>query len=467
VTAARAEDLAGAPPPVAHREQGTQRSLRTDRLADSLASMLAHARRIAEATPESRNRYVDFLRAASIVAVVIGHWLVITPWVDGAGAFHPDHLLTRSRTGQWLTWVFQVMPVFFAVGGYANAVSWESARAKATSYATWLQARLIRLIRPTAPLLLTWIVITALTPVVFPSVLVETGSVGALSPLWFLAVYLAVVALVPATTAAWNRFGIASVWVPTVAVLVIDAFAFGLDISWLRWVNYALVWPAVFQLGYVWRARRFGSPRARAGVAGVFLVAAWLVVTLGPYPVAMIGIPGAEISNSAPPTAALLLLGISQVLLLSALEHPARRWLQRFGPWTATVLVNGMIMTLFVWHYTVMVVPAVADATWLGGLGLHLVPNTTAWWWSRPVWLLVLLLLMLLFMPIVARFERSGSATPTSATVQLGALTLAVVGFAVVALVGTNGGNVGRWLFPALPIVAVLLVKGRPSGRWA
>ena len=158
--------------------------------ADSLASMLAHARRAAEATPESRNRYIDFLRAASIVAVVLGHWLVITPWVDGAGAFHPDHLLTRSRTGQWLTWVFQVMPVFFAVGGYANAASWESARAKATSYAAWLQARLVRLIRPTAPLLVTWILITALTPVVFPSVLVETGSVGALSPLWFLAVYL-------------------------------------------------------------------------------------------------------------------------------------------------------------------------------------------------------------------------------------------------------------------------------------
>ena len=431
--------------------------------ADSLASMLAHARRAAEATPESRNRYIDFLRAASIVAVVLGHWLVITPWVDGAGAFHPDHLLTRSRTGQWLTWVFQVMPVFFAVGGYANAASWESARAKATSYAAWLQARLVRLIRPTAPLLVTWILITALTPVVFPSVLVETGSVGALSPLWFLAVYLAVVALVPATAAAWSRFGMVSVWVPIVGVLVIDAIAFSLDVSWLRWVNYALVWPAIFQLGYVWRARRFGSDRARAGVAGVSLIAAWLVVTLGPYPVAMIGVPGAEISNSAPPTVALLLLGIAQVLLLSALERPARRWLRRPGPWAATVLVNGMIMTLFVWHYTVMVVPAVVDATWLDGFGLHLVPNTTAWWWSRPLWLLLLSVLMLLFMPLVGRFERSGSAIPTSATVMLAALTLAVVGFAVVALVGTNGGIIGRWVFPALPIVAVLLIQWRPS----
>jgi peptidoglycan/LPS O-acetylase OafA/YrhL len=428
--------------------------------------MLAHARRLAEATPGSRNRYIDFLRAASIIAVVVGHWLVITPWVDGSGVFHPDHLLTRSRTGQWLTWVFQVMPVFFAVGGYAGAISWESATKKGTGYASWLQARLVRLIRPAAPLLLTWIVITALTPVVFPSVLVEQGSIGALSPLWFLAVYLAVTALVPATTSAWRRFRMASVWVPVVAALAVDAIAFGLDVSWLRWVNYALVWLAVFQVGYAWRAGRLGVPRTRAATGAVFLVAAWLVVTFGPYPVAMIGVPGAEISNSAPPTAALLLLGIAQVLILSSLEDPARQWLQHLGPWTATVLLNGMIMTLFVWHYTVMVLPSVIDATWLGGFGLHLVPNTTTWWWSRPLWLLVLSLLMLLFAPLVARFERPArSTTPASMVIQLAALLLAIVGFAVVALVGTNGGTIGRWVFPALPVVAVVLVQWRSTLR--
>jgi fucose 4-O-acetylase-like acetyltransferase len=37
---------------------------------------------MAEQTPPGRNRYVDFLRAVSILAVVIGHWLVITPWVS-------------------------------------------------------------------------------------------------------------------------------------------------------------------------------------------------------------------------------------------------------------------------------------------------------------------------------------------------------------------------------------------------
>ena len=32
--------------------------------------------RLAEHTPATRDRYVDFLRAASILAVVAGHWLI-------------------------------------------------------------------------------------------------------------------------------------------------------------------------------------------------------------------------------------------------------------------------------------------------------------------------------------------------------------------------------------------------------
>lgn len=34
---------------------------------------------MAEQAPATRNRYVDFLRALSILAVVVGHWLVAPP----------------------------------------------------------------------------------------------------------------------------------------------------------------------------------------------------------------------------------------------------------------------------------------------------------------------------------------------------------------------------------------------------
>ena len=38
--------------------------------------MRADLDRLAKATPDSRDRYMDFLRAASILAVVFGHWFI-------------------------------------------------------------------------------------------------------------------------------------------------------------------------------------------------------------------------------------------------------------------------------------------------------------------------------------------------------------------------------------------------------
>ena len=81
---------------------------------------------MAAATPPRRNRYVDLLRAVSILFVVIGHWLIATLYyVDGE--LEPGHLLETYPGMHWLTWIFQVMPIFFIVGGYSNGVS-ESTR---------------------------------------------------------------------------------------------------------------------------------------------------------------------------------------------------------------------------------------------------------------------------------------------------------------------------------------------------
>ena len=92
---------------------------------------------LAAQTPEERNRYVDFLRSVSILIVITGHWLIATAfYVDGDLA--QGKLLQSEPWTQWLTWAFQVMPIFFIVGGYSNAVSLESARRKQVAYAGWL-----------------------------------------------------------------------------------------------------------------------------------------------------------------------------------------------------------------------------------------------------------------------------------------------------------------------------------------
>src|SRR5688572_14350931 len=88
----------------------------------------AQARALASATPSTRDRYVDFLRVVSIGVVVLGHWLMAAvEYRDGSG-FGGGNLLQLQPSVQWLTWLFQVMPVFFLVGGFSNAASWTSAR---------------------------------------------------------------------------------------------------------------------------------------------------------------------------------------------------------------------------------------------------------------------------------------------------------------------------------------------------
>lgn len=50
-----------------------------------------------------------------------GHkcWLWPNPWVTG-GEVNIDTILEHREWTHWLSWVFQVMSVFFFVGGYAN-----------------------------------------------------------------------------------------------------------------------------------------------------------------------------------------------------------------------------------------------------------------------------------------------------------------------------------------------------------
>ena len=118
----------------------------------------SQASQMAAQTPAERNRYVDFLRFISILVVIVGHWLISTAYmVDGE--MDLGHLLKDSTQFHWMTWLFQVMPIFFIVGGYSNAVSLESAKRKGIDYAGWLSARLNRLVGPLLVLLIAWGVI--------------------------------------------------------------------------------------------------------------------------------------------------------------------------------------------------------------------------------------------------------------------------------------------------------------------
>lgn len=393
---------------------------------------------MAEATPDNRNRYVDFLRAFSILVVVTGHWLIAGFQYEN-GIVESIQVLAVLPSTQPLTWIFQVMPIFFIVGGYSNAVSLHSARRKQQSYGAWLSTRLDRLVRPLLPLIALWAVI-AITLQVYgiPGDQIQLLTQIALIPIWFLAIYVVVVLFAPLTFEVWQRFGIGSVFAFMALAVAVDFAVFELGASWAGWTNYLWVWLGVHQLGYGWQAGRFrhtGINTFLVCVGGWIALAA--LVFLGPYPLAMVGSPDPEISNTLPPKVTLLALAVAQFALVLMLEKPVNKWLKNVRIWAGTVLVNSMIMTLYLWHITAML--AVVFVAWLmGGFGLFLEPGTTEWWLTRPVWIAILFAcLMPIALPLspIERTARPAGWRTSSYQLVLGA-ALICIGIAVIAMFG-------------------------------
>jgi hypothetical protein len=376
-----------------------------------------------------------------------------------------SHILTVVPWTAWLTWVVQVMPIFFMVGGYANGISWRAARRDNKSYAGWLEGRLRRLMWPILPLLVVWTAIVAIEYVrgVRPE-LISYGSQVAFIPIWFLAVYIGIVLLVPATEAAWNRFGMSSFWALTAAAVGVDVMYFAVGLHWLGFANYLFVWAAISVLGYAWLDERFSERRTLLVGAALGFAVLLLLVHIGPYPVSMIGVPGDPISTTTPPKITLIALAIMQGGLLLAVQAPARRWLAGRTAWTATVAMNSNIMTLFIWHLTATALVVLA-AFLAGGFGLRLVPGSSEWWWSRLPWLAANATVLIPLVVAFGRFERPratrGAPAPAWCYV-LGALTTST-GLALLAAQGVGGyGSFGLNVWGlALALLGVGLIASR------
>ncbi|UCH39349.1 MAG: acyltransferase [Gammaproteobacteria bacterium] len=404
------------------------------------------ASELAAQTPISRNRYVDFLRAASICIVIVGHWLMATVYyVDGE--LTTEHVFRVIPATQWLTWIFQVMPIFFIVGGYSNAVSLESARRKNIGYAGWLSTRLNRLSVPLLILILAWTLIALLMRLAgYEAATIQLITRVALIPTWFLAIYIMVVILAPAAYRVWQKFGFRLFWLLVSIAALMDWLYFAAEVRWPSWSSYFWVWLAIHCLGFAWRDSRLGSSRLLLVYSLLSISALAILVFVGPYPLAMIGSPDMTLSNTTPPKVTLVALSLFQFGLLLALENPMRRLLTNLRLWTATVLINGMIMSIYLWHVSVMVA-LIAVLYYSGGTGLGFEPGSGDWWLSRPLWIAALLLplipLALLLSPM-ERLSRAGDRRVLSPLRQVAGACLICLGIALLALFGYGG--VPAWI---------------------
>jgi fucose 4-O-acetylase-like acetyltransferase len=412
---------------------------------------------LAKETPASRNRYVDLVRAVSILVVVVGHWLMAAPQLVGDRiAF--NQLLSTNSWSHYLTWILQVMPLFFLVGGYANAASWRSARGRGESYGAWLRARMRRLVLPVLPLLAVWTVgAYVMFSIGLDPDLIRRGSQAALVPLWFLATYLVVVALTPVTLRAWDRFGWGSLAVAAVLAGLMDLLSLGFGFLVAGYLNYVFVWGTVHGLGYAWADSRLGGVTRRLMLSAAGLVTTAALVIVGPYPVAMVGLDTQGVTNSQPPKVTLIALALFQTGLFLAVEGPLRRWLARDRVWAPIVMLNGRIMTIYLWHMTAMLL-VIGGLLLAGGAGLGLEVDSAIWWLTRPLWLAVLAAITWPFILGLGRFERPrADRRPTPpAWRPLLAVGLFCAGFGFLAATGISDDEGLNGLVLSLPFLAAV-----------
>lgn len=361
--------------------------------------------RLVDATPDSRDRVVDLARGLSILVVVLWHWVFSVTFRTEDAALAMSNPVHVVPGGRWLTWVFQVMPVFILAGGYVNLLGWGRAREAGAGAARFVASRLRRLLVPTGVWATVWLCAEVLTAAVRPGHRwMWEWFPGYLAPLWFLAVYALLIAVAPLTATLHERHG------PAVLAGLVALIGVGtaLDrvggLTWAAWVSAALVWVFAHQLGHAWCSWDPGHRPlpARLVLAGVGLAGLVALTTLADYPVPMVGTEVTTESNIFPTNATIAALVVFQLGLLAVATPALERLLARRRVWKPVVALNAVAMTIFVWHMTAFLLVILAYE----GLGEVLLDEPTAsWWWQRWLWLLAPAAILTVLIAIFGRVE--------------------------------------------------------------
>lgn len=360
-----------------------------------------------------RDRYLDFLRAVSILVVVLWHWaFTILIWrPDGPRATSP----LGFTTGLWvLTWLFQVLPLFFFVGGSVHLQAWHRAQARGEHLTRFVWRNLRKLSLPALVLAAVWIGLGASLYAAFGIEWIGRAVLLVISPLWFIGVYLVLIALIPVWFALQRRFDVlVFVWMVGL-VVVVDILRFRAGYEELAYLNMVLVWGLAFQAGFHYRALVAASRRVDSALMWAGLFGLVGLVFSGLYPGSMVGVPG-EASNMAPPTLCIVALLAFQVGAAEVARPGVEQWLARPGPRRAVEIVNRFAMPLFLFHTTGMAIGRGIIYAWNGELAEATVPDLR-WWLERPLYIAVSLACTL---PVIWLFGRYGRRRPGTAEPRL------------------------------------------------
>jgi peptidoglycan/LPS O-acetylase OafA/YrhL len=349
-------------------------------------------------TKSGRDGAVDLVRAACLILIVALHALMVGVSLGADGPILENALDAQA----WFTpasWVVQVMPLFFILGGFSSLRHWERLQATGQRPADYVRERTVRLLKPSIVLVGTvGLGLVGLLVAGVPAEIVGIAGFRISQPLWFLAVYLGCSALVPLLVRAHRRGPAVTLASLGAGIVAVDALRAATDIPAFGLLNLAFVWLFAQQLGF-WLADGHVERMSR------LLRSALAVGSFG----ALVGLTASGLysanmfTNLNPPTVCLALLAVAQLVLFSLARPALERLAGRAASRALIRTVGPNAMTIYLWHMTVLIV--LAGALLLLPLPLP-APGTGEWWATRPLWLIAAALLLIPVVRALGRFER-------------------------------------------------------------
>lgn len=313
------------------------------------------AEQAAADTPADRDRVVDAVRAVSLLIVVAGHgFMAVVGWDQGMPKV--GNVLAAYSWAQVVTWVFQIIPLFFFAGGAANTISWDRHVSRGGAFPEWIWSRAQRLLRPVWIYLLVMGVVALFIgqfvsqPVAVPLLFIATQL------LWFLGSYLLVTALTPLFPLRSTVRSAYYVLLLIVTCGAVDVLRLLAHLPIFGLLNFVFVWALPAYLGSL-RARGILERYSKQFLLTVLFSSVLinvLLIKFGPWPLSLVGMPEDKISNMAPPTIVLALHSIVWICAVTLLNAPLTLLLLRENIWRPITGVNLSAMTLYLWHLPVL-----------------------------------------------------------------------------------------------------------------
>ncbi|MCS5485658.1 acyltransferase [Curtobacterium flaccumfaciens pv. beticola] len=345
-----------------------------------------------------RDLVVDLVRTACVVLVVVVHITMV------GVAVGPDGIAVTSplQEAPWYvaaTWVGQVMPLFFVVGGFASAVGWRSTVARGGGARDFVATRLVRLFRPAIPLFLVLAVaLGTATALGTPPELLGEVAFGIGSPLWFLAAYGITQCCVPLMARLHARAPWRTLGALLVLAAAVDAVRFATGVAEVGLLNLGPVWLFAQQLGFLWADGWFARRSRLVLVGGA--VAGYVALV----PLTSVGLWAPDmLQDLNPPMLPLAFLAVAQACLVQLVHGPLSRLMRTRGAQAAVFVVGRDGMVVYLWHLPLFIA--------LNGIALLLgapfpEPGSAVWWATRPVALVVVLAVAIGIARVLRWFDR-------------------------------------------------------------